>query len=127
MLFTVCSDANAVAVTIFPRRASRLMGFIPTGWYPTAARALTDGTILVLNGRGLQSYPNPKAPGPFGAPAVEGGGDPRREYVGNLQTGTMSVIEPLSEEALAQYTKSTLALSPYRDANWTSRRSPTTT
>ena len=39
----------------------------------------------------------PKAPGPFGAPAIEGGGDPRREYVGNLQTGTMSVIDPLTD------------------------------
>jgi hypothetical protein len=116
MLFTVCSDANAVAVTDISGERSRLIGFIPTGWYPTAARVLKDGTILVLNGRGLQSFPNPKAPGPMGAPALEGGGDPRREYVGNLQTGTMSVIDPLSEEALAQYTKSTLALSPYTDS-----------
>jgi DNA-binding beta-propeller fold protein YncE len=115
-LFTVCSDANAVAVTDISEQRSRLAGFIPTGWYPTAARVLKDGTILVLNGRGLQSFPNPKAPGPFGAPAVEGGGDPRREYVGNLQTGTMSVIAPLTEEALVQYTKSTLALSPYNDS-----------
>ena len=115
-LFTVCSDANAVAVTDISGQRSRLAGFIPTGWYPTAARVLKDGTILVLNGRGLQSYPNPKAPGPMGAPALEGGGDPRREYVGNLQTGTMSVIAPLTEEALAQYTKSTLALSPYNDS-----------
>jgi YVTN family beta-propeller protein len=116
MLFTVCSDANAVAVTDISEQRSRLLGFIPTGWYPTAARVLRDGTVLVLNGRGLQSYPNPKAPGPFGAPALEGGGDPRREYVGNLQTGTMSVIAPLNEGALAQYTKSTLALSPYNDS-----------
>ncbi|HTB12300.1 MAG TPA: alkaline phosphatase family protein [Bryobacteraceae bacterium] len=115
-LFTVCSDANAVAVTDISEQRSRLAGFIPTGWYPTAARVLKDGTILVLNGRGLQSFPNPKAPGPFGAPAIEGGGDPRREYVGNLQTGTMSVIPPLTEEALAQYTKSTVALSPYNDS-----------
>jgi DNA-binding beta-propeller fold protein YncE len=116
MLFTVCSDANAVAVTDISEQRSRLLGFIPTGWYPTAARVLKDGTILVLNGRGLQSFPNPKAPGPFGAPAIEGGGDPRREYVGNLQTGTMSVIAPLTSESLAQYTKSTIALSPYRDS-----------
>ena len=115
-LFTVCSDANAVAVTDISEQRSRLLGFIPTGWYPTAARVLRDGTILVLNGRGLQSYPNPKAPGPFGAPAIEGGGDPRRDYVGNLQTGTMSVIAPLTEETLEQYTKTTQKLSPYNDS-----------
>lgn len=115
-LFTVCSDANAVAVTDISEQGSRLTGFIPTGWYPTAARILKDGTILVLNGRGLQSYPNPKAPGPFGAPAIEGGGDPRREYVGNLQMGTMSVIDPLTADALAVYTKTTQGLSPYHDS-----------
>jgi DNA-binding beta-propeller fold protein YncE len=115
-LFTVCSDANAVAVTDISEQRSRLLGFIPTGWYPTAARVLRDGTILVLNGRGLQSYPNPKAPGPFGAPAIEGGGDPRRDYVGNLQTGTMSVIPPLTEETLEQYSKTTQRLSPYNDS-----------
>lgn len=114
-LFTVCSDGNVVAVTDISEQHSRLTGFIPTGWYPTAARVLKDGTILVLNGRGLQSYPNPKAPGPFGAPAIEGGGDPRREYVGNLQTGTMSVIPALNDEALATYSKSAQSLSPYRD------------
>jgi DNA-binding beta-propeller fold protein YncE len=115
-LFTVCSDANVVAVTDISEQRSRLTGFIPTGWYPTAARILNDGTILVLNGRGSQSYPNPKAPGPMGAPALQGGGDPRREYVGNLQTGTMSVIAPLTEDALATYTKTTQRLSPYDDS-----------
>ncbi|MGA3186884.1 MAG: bifunctional YncE family protein/alkaline phosphatase family protein [Bryobacteraceae bacterium] len=98
-LFTVCSDANAVAVTDISEPRSRLLGFIPTGWYPTAARVLKDGTILVLNGRGLQSFPNP-----------------RGENAGNLQTGTMSVIPPLTDDALAQYTKTTQGLSPYNDS-----------
>jgi hypothetical protein len=38
-----------------------VLGFVPTGWYPTAVKELSDGTLAVLNGRGLRSYPNPKA------------------------------------------------------------------
>ena len=80
-LFVACSDANAVAVADVSEERSRVDGFIPAGWYPTAARVLADGRILVLNGRGLQSYPNPEYRGPEQAPNVHQG-DARREYVG---------------------------------------------
>src|ERR1700691_1593880 len=36
-LFVVCSDANAVAVADVSGERSRVEGFIPTGWDPTAA------------------------------------------------------------------------------------------
>ena len=39
-LFVACSDANAVAVVDISEARSRVRGFIPTGWYPTAVRAL---------------------------------------------------------------------------------------
>ncbi len=40
-LYVVCSDANAVASGgCLARPQPMCMGFIPTGWYPTAARAL---------------------------------------------------------------------------------------
>ena len=64
-LFVVCSDANAVAVVDISKTRSRVAGFIPTGWYPTAARVLADGRLVVLNGRGSRSYPNPKGPVPL--------------------------------------------------------------
>ncbi len=35
-LFVVCSDANAVAQVDISSARSRVEGFIPTGWYPTA-------------------------------------------------------------------------------------------
>ncbi|HUS07015.1 MAG TPA: beta-propeller fold lactonase family protein, partial [Bryobacteraceae bacterium] len=49
-LYVVCSDANAVAVADISESRSRVMGFVPTGWYPTAARGLSDGRLVVLNG-----------------------------------------------------------------------------
>src|SRR3954454_3866873 len=36
LLYTVCSDANAVAIADVSQPMGRIVGFIPTGWYPTA-------------------------------------------------------------------------------------------
>ncbi len=72
--------------------------------------------MLVLNGRGAASYPNPDYPGPR-SPYRSSTGDPRPGFVGNLQTGTMSVIEPLTDDTLDQYTKTAQSLSPYKDSD----------
>jgi len=123
-LYVACSDANVIAVADISETPTRLRGFIPTGWYPTAARALADGRLLVLNGRGLQSYPNPDYPGPRQR-SDSHAGDPRAQYVGVLQTGTMSVIDPLTDEALDRYTHLAQSLSPYRDSDLDIQRLPT--
>jgi YVTN family beta-propeller protein len=115
-LYVVCSDANAVAAVDISRVRSRVTGFIPTGWYPTAARVLRDGRVVVLNGRGLRSYPNAQnGPNPTrrAAPLHEGG--PVLQYVGRLQTGTASFIDRPSGKDLAAWSKQVLANSPYRD------------
>jgi len=52
-LYVACSDANAVAAVNVTSARSRVMGFIPTGRYPTAVRALDDKRLIVLNGRGI--------------------------------------------------------------------------
>ena len=52
-LFVACSDANAAAVVDVTMERSRVEGFIPAGWYPTAVRVLPSGTLVVLNGKGL--------------------------------------------------------------------------
>src|ERR1022692_3743638 len=41
-LYVVCSDANVVAVVDISEERSHVEGFIPTGWYPTAARVLPN-------------------------------------------------------------------------------------
>ena len=64
----VCSDANVVAVVDVSEDRSHVQGFIPTGWYPTAARVLPNGTLVVLNGRGGGSHPNPHGPNPTRRP-----------------------------------------------------------
>src|ERR1017187_8811446 len=118
-LFVACSDANAAAVIDVSEERSRVEGFIPTGWYPTAVRALANGTLVVLNGKGLRSSPNGQN-GPTPSKRVEPvhAGEPAPpavQFVGRLQTGTASWIEPFTVEQLNAWTARTLANSPYRD------------
>jgi hypothetical protein len=114
-----CSDANAAAVVDIGDARSRVEGFIPTGWYPTAVRALANGTLVILNGKGLRSYPNAEnGPNPSKRPNPLHAGEPAPpavQYVGRMQTGTASWIEPFTVEQLNQWTARTLANSPYRD------------
>ena len=112
-LYVVCSDANAVAVVDVAHRRSQVRGFVPTGWYPVAARSLKDGRLLVMNGRGGRSFPNPGGPNPNRKPAPVHLGNAAVEYVGRLQKGTLSVVDPFSDEALAAYTKRVFANTPY--------------
>jgi len=114
-LYVVCSDANAVAVVDVSQDRSDVLGFVPTGWYPTAARSLSDGRVVVLNGRGLRSFPNPKGPSPLRRPESAYFGVSAVEYVGRIQTGTASFIDPITEPQLREYTKTVLADSAYRD------------
>jgi DNA-binding beta-propeller fold protein YncE len=114
-LFVVCSDANAVAVVDISEAQSRLLGFLPTGWYPTAARALPDGTLVVLNGKGVRSYPNPKGPNPARRLPPEERAFADAQYVARMQTGTVQFVPPFDEERLQAYTATVLANSPYQD------------
>jgi YVTN family beta-propeller protein len=114
-LYVVCSNANAVAVVDVSRDRSRVLGFVPAGWYPTGARALADGTLVVLNGRGLRSFANPNGPNPTRRPAPPHEGARAVEYVGRLQTGTASFIGPFNDQQLEAYTKAVLANSAYND------------
>ncbi len=114
-LYVACSDANTVAVVNIEEESSLVLGFLPTGWYPTAVTALADGGLIVLNGRGGRSYPNPNGPNPARRPAPFEASDARAGYVGHIQTGTASFIPPFDSARLAAYTRQVLSQSPYND------------
>ncbi len=114
-LYVACSDANAVAVADVTGARSQVLGFIPVGWYPTAVRALSDGRLVVLNGRGGRSYPNPAGPNPTVRSSPIHLGGPAIQYVGHIQTGSASFIPQPTPEQLDEYSKQVLANSPYRD------------
>jgi DNA-binding beta-propeller fold protein YncE len=116
-LFVVCSDANAVAIADVTEERSDVLGFVPTAWYPTAVRSMSDGRLLILNGRGQRSHPNPEGPNPSvrHMPTHLGPPTPVPQYVGRMQTGTASVVDPFNDEQLAQYSETVLSNSPYKD------------
>ncbi len=109
-LYTVCSDANAVAVADISGPRTSVLGFIPTGWYPTAARVLPGGRVFITNGKGSGSFPNPNGPQPGKQILVSHEGIRNPGYVGNLQRGTASVV---AADGIA--TEVVIGNSPYRD------------
>jgi hypothetical protein len=100
-LYVVCSDANAVAVADVSENRSRVLGFIPTGWYPTAARVLSDGRLLVLNGRGDGTRPKPSGSSPSYLPT----GERNLRHTGVVQPGSMSIVDPFDDAKLEEYTE----------------------
>jgi DNA-binding beta-propeller fold protein YncE len=110
-LLVANADNNCVAVVdVSQPGESRAHGFIPSGWYPTAADFTPDGRrILVLSGKGLTSQANPRGPQPGDA------GTPS-QYAGAMLRGALSILPRPTEEALARYTKTVLELTPYSDA-----------
>lgn len=115
-LFVACSDANAVAVADVSGPRALPLGYIPAGWYPTAVRALADGRVVILNGKGTQSYANPRGPQPH-MPHAE-------EYVARLQRGSAQIVPPFDEAQLAEYSRTVLANTPYRDKLLTDAGTP---
>ena len=117
-LYVVCSDANAVAVADITAAQSTVLGFIPTGWYPTAIRALRDGQIAILSGKGMGSRANPDGPVPTrpNQPLYEGGPVTAPGYVAHVQTGTVAFVPPAKDASdLSQFTATVLQNSPYSD------------
>lgn len=117
-LYVVCSDVNAVAVVDISEERSEVRGFVPTGWYPTAARSLEDGRLVILNGRGLRSFPNRLGPSPVRRPEPAHLGVANVEYVARIQTGTAAFVDPFDAAKLEQYSATVMANSPYRDAGF---------
>ncbi len=108
-LYVACSDANAVAVVNVAGDSARVSGFLPAGWYPTAIITLPDQRLAILNGKGNRSFPNPAAPRKGDEPAQ------KFKHGGQLQTGSLSIVDPFDESRLSAYTRQTLENSPYRD------------
>ncbi|HEY4574834.1 MAG TPA: SMP-30/gluconolactonase/LRE family protein, partial [Thermoanaerobaculia bacterium] len=110
-LLVANADNNTVAVVDVSRPgAAAVRGFIPTGWYPTAARFSNDGRrIFILSGKGLTSQPNPRGPQP-GSPTAPG------QYIGEILHGALSVLSVPDEKALAAYTRTVYRLTPYTAA-----------
>ena len=112
VLFVANADNNDVAMIDIARRAeSRVLGFIPTGWYPSAIGVTSDGRqILVATGKGMGSRPSVPVLGRFPNKAP----DPSTpyDYVGNILSGHLEIIPVPGEAELKEYTKQVFANVP---------------
>ncbi|HEY3279393.1 MAG TPA: beta-propeller fold lactonase family protein [Gemmatimonadales bacterium] len=99
-LYVAMAGNNAVAVVRVGPRAMRVAGLIPVGWYPTAVATSRDGrTLYVANGKGGGSGANPDG-----------------TYIGNVITGSVSIVPVPDSASLARHTQRVYSLSPYSNA-----------
>lgn len=118
-LYIANADNNCLAVFDVSKPGSSISkGFIPVGWYPTNVKVFRK-KILVANGKGFSSMPNPGGPNPLRKKekVVYQHGDSTRptgvQYIGGLFRGTLSIIETPVEKELAFYSQQVYANSPY--------------
>jgi hypothetical protein len=108
------ADNNNVAVVdIAKAKHSEVVGFIPTGWYPSAlALSKNSHKLFVGTSKGNAAYADVK--GPESPLAVRKGGD---ESIKTLQKGSVEIIDVTNlKQQLAGYTRQVMNNSPYRDS-----------
>lgn len=111
-LYVANADNNNVCVINTQR--NHVMGFIPTGWYPTAVLISADGgKLLIGSGKGLGTHSNPPTVNPTNPVAPE---DYKAQYIGEQLHGLLSFMETPDMTKLAEYTRTVMANTPYRDA-----------
>ncbi|WP_158633607.1 bifunctional YncE family protein/alkaline phosphatase family protein [Tautonia sociabilis] len=98
-LFVALSGLNAVGV--IDARKRTVLGYIPTGWFPTKLAVSPDGSeLLVATARGFGSGPNGGLR--FQAP-------PEGTYVGDIMLGTIERIAVPDAETLSSWTRRVVA------------------
>ncbi len=90
-LFVANAGNNDVAVVDLGASAAgappKVVGLIPTAWYPTTVTVARDGrTLFVTNMKGLGAGPNPRGPSPLGRRTGA------TQHIATMMVGTLSVI-----------------------------------
>ena len=98
-LFVAEAGINAIGVIQLP--SFKVLGHIPTGWFPSKLKVTPDGKkIIVTNAKGYGSGPN------GGKDFKEGG---EGTYIGNLMKGTVSVIDIPTASRLRKMSRQVIA------------------
>jgi YVTN family beta-propeller protein len=111
-LYVANADNNSVAVIDIEKRGNaRVLGFLPTGWYPTLVTTSADGKrVIVASSKGIGTGPNRvKRPINPIAPAAS------FQHHGNQLNGLVSFIDAPEAKKLAEFTKQVYDNSLYRD------------
>jgi len=93
-LYIACAGINAVAV--FDTARNVVLGYIPTGWFPSRVAVGNHGrTLFVANAKGFGAGPN-------GGQDFQRG--PAGDYIGDITKGTVSIIPVPTGQELAAMT-----------------------
>ncbi|AXC11400.1 hypothetical protein ACPOL_2064 [Acidisarcina polymorpha] len=114
LLYVANADNNSIAVIrIAVRGHSAVIGFIPTGWYPSALTlAENNNTLFIGNSKGEEGHPDLKG---VGSPlASKWYGD---ETVKTLQKSSIEVLPVANlRESLPKWTHEVIENTPYNDS-----------
>jgi len=94
------AEAGINAIGVIDVATQKVMGHIPTGWFPSKVEVTPDGNqLIVANAKGFGSGPNggKNYQSPF-----QGRGS---DYIGSLMLGSVSVIDMPTDEALKSFTE----------------------
>ncbi len=111
-LFVANADNNNVAVIDIAVKESRIAGFIPTGWYPTALAISPDSRQLFVGtgkGMGFRNNFPASAPAP---PRKTPNPETPYDYIGDVLSGHVSIVDMPDAKQLAVYTKQALSNVP---------------
>lgn len=118
LLYVANADNNSLAVIDISNRAhSQVLGFVPTGWYPSGL-ALAGQNLLIANSKGESGHADVRGPGSPLASRWDGD-----ESVKTLQKGSVELL-PLANlrTRLPAYTRQVIANTPYNDSQLTEAR-----
>ncbi len=119
-LYIANADNNCLAVfNVSKPGASKSLGFIPTGWYPTCVRVV-ENSLLVSNGKGFESMANPYGPQPDNSKIktpyqkeITTEGKQTVQYIGSLFKGSLSFIPVPKGNELEKYSIQVYKNTPY--------------
>ncbi len=97
-VYVACAGINAVAVLDAVRL--RVLGYIPTAWFPARVQVSPDGsTLYVANAKGFGAGPN-------GGPNFQAG--PEGTYIGDVTKGVVSITKIPEASAFRNETEQVL-------------------
>jgi YVTN family beta-propeller protein len=121
MLFVANADNNCIAVVnVREYGESHVMGFMPSGWYPSALHLTSKMKLYVGNSKGMEAHANPEGPT---SPLLNG--RPSKDSVRDIQRGTVNIVPVTNlKNEIKAWTKLVYDNTPYKDDYLTSARPP---
>jgi DNA-binding beta-propeller fold protein YncE len=111
----IVAEADNNAVAVFDLATGKLLGRVPTDWYPTAVTE-DHGELLVVSGKGHGTHANPDGPVPL---TNWPNGNPTAYALGQLNGSLRVLPSAMTEMQLAAFTERVVVAN-----NWQQRLAP---